>query len=814
MDFQSSRKDWRWQVVYFFFLYNWGWVSGQLRYSIVEESEPGTLVGNVAQDLGLNLPDINRRRLSLVSDRNGKYFFIDEQSGVLTVKERIDRESLCKSSSICLLHLEIGIENPYEPINAEIEILDINDNSPTFPIIYQIINITELITNPGVRFPLIAAQDSDVGVNGISQYRLNQNPYFSLSVKNRKDGTLIAELVLEKNLDREEKAQHKLLLTAIDGGKPPRSGSAEITVIVLDINDNAPVFSQSSYKIRLMENLPIKTVIVKLNATDLDEGLNSKIGYFFDEHTLDLAKEVFDLNPITGEILIKGVVDFETSPFYEIFVKAIDKGIPQLEGRCLIQIEVEDVNDNTPEIIYSSKTKEVPEDAPVGTVVGFITVRDKDSGMNGEVHLDLSPNLPFKIQPFKTRYSLVTSEHLDREKMSQYTIQIIASDLGSPALSSHVLITINISDVNDNSPTFVQPVYNVHIKENNEPGSLLCTVSAVDSDKGLNSALSYSIAESEIDGTSVSSFVYINSINGNIYAQGSFDYEHFQVLKITAQVEDSGSPKLVSNVSVFLFILDVNDNPPTVLYPENSKGFIAQEKVPQSASAGYLVTKISAVDVDSGHNAWLAYRLVEPTSSTLFQISPYTGEIRTIQTLKDLDNAEKPLVISVSDHGEPPLSTTVTVIVNIVSNIAEELPQSQDFIINSQSSPNVTLYLIVSLVAISLVSLITFVILLVKCFKKDSYDYSCGLCCLSNKYQAKHYTDQYKPTLYLNSDGTLKYMEVRMGPPEPQGQCYQACFPSADENNYYASMKPLDFPQAKHVLSEADPSNINQLDQV
>ncbi|OCT87856.1 hypothetical protein XELAEV_18021558mg, partial [Xenopus laevis] len=681
MDFQNTGKDWKWQVVYFFFLYSWGWVSGQLRYSIAEESEPGTLAGNVALDLGLNLADIEKRKLSLGSDGNGRYFFVDQKTGALTVRDRIDREILCGSSLTCLLPLELGTENPFELFSIEIEILDINDNSPMFSSDNQIIKITEIFANPGVRFPLDTAQDSDVGINGISQYKINPNLLFSLSVMNRKDGSLIAELVLEKNLDREEKGQHELFLTAFDGGEQLRSGSTQITIIVLDFNDNAPVFDQRSYKITLPENLPLRTVVLKLNATDLDEGVNAEVTYIFDHHTLASAKKIFDLNPDTGEIYIKAMVDFEESNFYDLFVKAIDKGTPKLEGRCLVQVEVEDVNDNRPEIIFTSKTKKVPEDAPIGTVVGFITVKDKDSGKNGDVRLDVSSNLPFKIQPFKSRYSLVTSEQLDREKTSQYSVQITASDLGSPALNSQTVIVLSVSDLNDNSPMFSQSVYNAHIKENNDPGTLLGTVSATDPDEGSNSELTYFIAESQIN-----------------------------------------------------------------------------------------------------------------------------GEIRIIRSFHEMDNSEQHLVISVSDHGEPSLSATVSIIVNIVENLAQELPQSQDMIPNSQTSPNVTLYLIISLVAISVVSLITFIILLVKCLKRDNYGSSCGFC-FSSKYQAKNYTDQYKPTLYLNADGTLKYMEVRMAPSESEGQCYQACFPSTTEKKYFTYMKPLDYPQVNDFLGDAKPNN-------
>ncbi|MEE6478636.1 hypothetical protein FKM82_011911, partial [Ascaphus truei] len=804
MDFRSSSKAWKRQVVYSFFLCSWGWVSGQIRYSITEESEPGTVVGNVAQDLGLNLADISERRLHLGSEGSRRHFAVDQGSGALTVKQRIDRESLCGSSSSCLLHIEVVVENPLELFSVEIKILDINDNSPTFLTADHIIKITELVTSPGVQFSLDIAQDPDVGINDISQYRLNPNPYFSLTVKNRKDGTLIPELVLEKALDREEKEQHNLILTALDGGEPPRSGSCQITIIVLDINDNAPVFERSNYKIHLLENPSFKTVIMTLNATDLDEGPNGEIEYFLDRRTSDSAKELFNLNQQTGDIFIMGVVDFEQCNFYELSIRAKDKGTPALEGRCFIQVEVEDANDNAPEIIFSSMINEVPENAALGTAVGFLSVRDRDSGKNGEVYLEVSSNLPFEFKPFKNHYSLVTNEILDREKISQYIIQLIATDLGSPPLHTETTIILNVSDINDNSPVFLESVYNAFIKENNEPGSLLCTVSAFDPDEGVNSNLIYSLFENQIDGSSISSFVYINPTNGNLYAQRSFDYENIQVFQITVRVEDSGFPKQFSNVSIIIFVLDTNDNIPTILYPEHSTDLITQEKIPKSASTGYLVTKVSAVDLDSGHNAWLVFSLKEATDSTLFRVSAYTGEIRTIRVLQETDNTEQRLVILISDHGEPSLSTTVTILVNTVDNVVQESPKSRDFLSNSKPTSDLTLYLIISLVAISLVSLVTFIILLVKCLKKESDDSSSGWCFI-NRPHSKYYAEQYQPTLYLNTDGTLKYMEVRMGPPEPQGQCYQACFPPATETHDFT--KPVHFPQYKDMANETNTSS-------
>ncbi|XP_040200839.1 protocadherin gamma-C5-like isoform X17 [Rana temporaria] len=799
MDIRDCCLCWKWQVAFSLLLCSWGWVSGQLRYSIVEESDPGTWVGNVAQDLGIKRAEISQRRLHLSSEKYQKYFTVNKENGGLTVNDRIDREILCGSSVSCVLYLEVVAENPLELLNLDIEIQDINDNSPTFMFDNYVVEITELLTSPGIQFALEIAKDLDVGVNGVSQYTLSTNPSFSLSVKNRKDGTLIPELILEKVLDREEKKEHNIILTAIDGGEPARSGSCHITIKVLDINDNPPVFDQTVYKIKLRENLPLNTVVLSLNASDLDEGANGDILYYFGSHTSESARHLFDLNQNSGEIITKGYVDYEEYNFHELSIKAEDKGLPRLVGNCLVQIEIEDVNDNPPEISFSSLMNEIPETIPLGTTVGIIKVKDRDSGKNGEIQLAMSPQLPFRISTLKNHFSLITDGNLDREKITQYTIQLTASDLGSPALSAKMTVILRVSDVNDNAPTFTQSTYNAFIKENSDPGTLLCTVSATDEDEGVNSDVVYSIVETHIDGTSVSSFVYISSNNGDIYAQRSFDYEHIQTLQITIKVEDSGSPNLFSTVPVFIFILDANDNSPTLLYPEHSEDLIVQERIPKSTSAGYLVTKLTAVDLDSGHNAWLAFNFKDIGSSSLFQVSKHTGEVRTVREFHESENIEQQLVISISDHGDPPLSTTVTVLVMIADNIVVERPKSGDFHRTSKPPSDMTLYLIVSLVAISLVSLVTFIILLVRCLRKESYGYS--TCCGS---ESKSYMDQYQPALFLNTDGTLKYMEVRMVPPGGQGQCYQTNVPPAPQQRDSAFLQSLDFPQLRELVKDND----------
>ncbi|XP_027401991.1 protocadherin gamma-C5 isoform X26 [Bos indicus x Bos taurus] len=641
----------KWQVLCMLSLCCWGWVSGQLHYSVVEESEPGTLVGNVAQDLGLKVADLLSRRLRLGAEENGQYFSLSLMSGALAVNQKIDRESLCAASTSCLLPVQVVTEHPLELIRVEVEILDLNDNSPSFATPEREIRISESAAL-GARFPLDSAQDPDVGTNTVSFYTLSPSSHFSLNVKTLKDGKLFPELVLEQQLDRETQARHQLVLTAVDGGVPARSGTTLISVTVLDINDNAPTFQSSVLRVGLPENAPVGTLLLRLNATDPDEGTNGQLDYSFGDHTSEAVRNLFGLDPSSGAIHVLGPIDFEESSFYEIHARARDQGQPAMEGHCVIQVDVGDANDNAPEVLLASLVNPVLESTPVGTVVGLFNVRDRDSGRNGEVSLDLSSDLPFQIKPSENHYSLLTSQPLDREATSHYIIELLAHDAGSPPLHAHLTIRLNISDVNDNAPYFTQQLYTAYIPENRPPGSLLCTVAASDPDTGDNARLTYSIVGNQIQGSPASSFVYVNPEDGRIFAQRTFDYELLQMLQIVVGVRDSGSPPLHANTSLHVFVLDQNDNAPTVLHPRPGREFSLPQRLPRSAPPGSLVTKVTAVDADAGHNAWLSYSLLpQSTAPGLFLVSAHTGEVRTARALLEDDADTQQVVVLVSSDG-------------------------------------------------------------------------------------------------------------------------------------------------------------------
>ncbi|XP_075131456.1 protocadherin gamma-C5-like [Leptodactylus fuscus] len=767
--------------------------SAQLRYSLLEESEPGTLVGNVAKDLGLNTAGISERALRLGSEQSQQYFALNLESGSLLVRSRIDREKLCGTNVNCVLPVEIVLEKPLELYRLEIEILDTNDNSPVFQNTERTIKITELAA-VGTRFPLERAQDPDLGTNSVSSYKLSPNKYFSLNVQTRKNERPSPVLVLEKALDREEQAEHKLVLTALDGGSPPRSGTSLITITVIDQNDNAPVFDNAFYKISLKENAQLKTLVIRLNATDKDEGPNGEISYSFEDILSEDITNIFSLDDKTGEIRLKGLLDYEKHHSYEISVKALDHGVPEMEGHCVIQVDIEDVNDNAPEIHISSLVSSIPEDTPPGTTVGLLRVSDQDSGKNGEVHLEISPDLPFMITSTQNHYSLVTDGFLDREHASQYTVVLQATDMGDPQLKTQTAINISVMDINDNPPSFERSVVNVDVKENNKPGALLCTVSASDKDFGENAHITYSIINSLINGSPAMSFIYMDTQNGNIYAQQSFDYEQAQVLQFTIRAEDSGTPRLSSNSTVYLHILDENDNQPLILYPGNSRHVPAQQPVPRSLPVGSLITKVVAIDTDSGYNAWLHYNIARATELSLFKVAPHTGEVRLARSIQETDSSIQNLCIVVKDNGSPSLSSTATLLISLEDGSSKESHFSTD-LSETKQTPNVTMYLIISLVAISVVSFITLIILLTKCLRSKPPVATPEM---------NHYMGHTHKTLQLNPTSTLRYMEVAMMPGSQQNQYTKTSGSSDINRDTLNMMKSLNFPQLKQLVNESD----------
>ncbi|XP_056294840.1 protocadherin beta-15-like [Pseudoliparis swirei] len=679
---------------------------GDLSYSVQEELKPGSVIGNIAKDLGLDVGRLSARKARVDMEGNDRHYCgINLRNGDLIVAERIDREEHCGEKPSCVLKFDLLLENPLELHRLSLQVQDINDNAPFFPKDIIKLEITESAAK-GARYRINAAHDADINKNSVESYILQQNPHFLFSSQTNA-GSNYGELVLDKELDREEQQEMKLLLTAVDGGSPQRSGTVVIHVIVLDANDNAPVFTEAVYQATLPENSAINTPVITVSASDADEGVNGEVTYEFSRLS-DKSRNMFSLNEKTGEISVTGDIDYEEGSKYDVFVEAKDGY--GLSSVAKVIIDITDVNDNAPMIYLKSLTSPIPENVSPGTEVGIINVQDRDSETNRQVRCSIQQHVPFKLVPsIKNYYSLVTTGQLDRELESDYNITITATDEGSPPLSSSKTVQLSVADINDNPPVFEEQSYSAYVTENNKPGSTLCSVTARDPDWRQNGTVVYSLLPGEVNGAPVSSYLSVNGDTGVMHAVRSFDYEQFRSFKVHVMARDNGSPPLSSNVTVSVFVSDVNDNSPQILYPAPEGNSFMTELVPKAAHGGSLVSKVIAVDADSGQNAWLSYHIVKSTDPGLFTIGLHSGEIRTQRDISESDSMKQNLIVSVKDNGQPSLSATCSMYLLISDNLAE-VPELKDISYDEKNS-KLTSYLIIALVSVSTFFL-TFIIII------------------------------------------------------------------------------------------------------
>uniref|UniRef100_A0A671Q5N7 Cadherin domain-containing protein n=1 Tax=Sinocyclocheilus anshuiensis TaxID=1608454 RepID=A0A671Q5N7_9TELE len=713
----------KWQVVCFILcFYGVDVIYCNARYSITEEMPEGSFVGNIAKDLGIEISRLISGKARVVTKGGRQYVDLSRDKGTLVVKERIDREELCKQTTPCSFSFDLIVENPIQLHRVTVEVQDINDNAPLFPKENVNLEVSENAIS-GTRFPLDSAIDTDVGLNGIQSYKLHPTDSFKLEVHSQTDGNKYIEMVLQRELDREERDEIKLVLEATDGGSPQKSGTVKIHVTVLDVNDNAPVCKQSVFKTEVRENSPAGTVIGTVSAADADEGVNGQVSYSFAVASKE-ARELFEINTDTGEIRLLDHLDYESQNRYQINIKARDKG--GLADTCKIVIDVIDENDNSPTIQLMSFSNTLPENSPVGTTVAVINVEDADSGKNGLVQCSINQNIPFKIESSLTDYySLVTDDMLDRESLAEYNITILVSDQGISARHANKTLNVKISDVNDNPPVFEFEEYKTFVSENNSPGLTIMTVKANDADWGPNAQMSYFLKDEDMRGAPLSSLV-----------------SQMKSVRVCVKAQDGGSPPLSTNVTLDIIIQDQNDNAPQVLYPVQTGASVVAEIVPRAADVGYLVTKVVAVDVDSGQNAWLSYKLQKATDRALFEVGLQNGEIRTVRQVNDKDAVKQKLTVVVEDNGQSSRSAVVSINVAVADSFPEVLSEFTDFTHGKLYDESLTFYLVLALAAVSFLFITCVaVIISVKIYRwrQSSFLYQSNLPVIP--YYPPHYAD-------------------------------------------------------------------------
>ncbi|XP_018549686.1 protocadherin-19 isoform X1 [Lates calcarifer] len=707
------------QLIAVFLLF---WVGAEavinLKYGINEEMKPGSVIGNVTKDAlkqGFQIAP-QPPYLRVISNSEPRWVELSP-AGILTTQMKIDRDVVCRQNPKCIISLEV-MSNSMEICVIKVEIEDLNDNAPRFPTSHIDIEISEN-ASPGTRFPLEGASDPDSGIFGVQSYSITPNELFGLEIKTRGDGSKIAELVVQKSLDRETQAHYTYEISAEDGGDPPKIGAVQLNIKVIDSNDNNPVFDEPVYTVNVMENSPINTLVIDLNATDPDEGTNGEVVYSFNSYVTEKTRDAFKIDPRTGIITVNGVLDYETTQIYEIDVQAKDLGPNSIPAHCKVTVNVMDTNDNPPVIsLLSLNTEmvEVSENAQRGYVIALVRVSDKDSGANGKVQCRLQGNVPFRLQEYESFSTILVDGRLDREQKDTYNLTIQAEDSGIPPLRATKSLVVKVTDENDNPPHFLKPHYQEMVMENNLPGSCLLAVSAEDPDLGMNGTVSYSIVPGEIKHMDVNTYVSINP-SGRIYSMRSFDHEYTRTFDFKVLARDNGNPSLSSNATVRIVVLDVNDNTPVMTNPPLVNG-TAEVSIPRNAGVGYMVTQVKADDYDEGENGRLTYTISEGDRA-FFEIDQVNGEVRSTRMFGENAKSTYEITVVARDHGKPSLSASAYIVVYLSPDLNAQEPIGP---------VNLSLIFIIALGSIAAILFVTMIFVAVKC-KRDNKEirtYNCS----------------------------------------------------------------------------------------
>ncbi|KAI5942642.1 Protocadherin-8 [Manis javanica] len=405
----------------------------------------------------------------------------------LCLKSTALNNSTYRRNSTCVLAFDVVSfsQDQFRLVHVEVEVRDVNDHAPRFPRTQIPVEVSEGAA-VGTRIPLEVPVDEDVGANGLQSVRLAEpHSPFRVELQTRADGAQCADLVLLQELDRESQAAYNLELVAQDGGRPPSSATTALSVSVLDANDHSPAFPQGAVaEVELAEDAPVGSLLLDLDAADPDEGPNGKVVFAFGARTPQEARRFFRLDPRSGRLTLAGPVDYERQDTYELDVRAQDRGPGSRATTCKVIVRIRDVNDNAPDIAIT----------PLASWVSLL----QDLGANGQMRGALYGHEHFRLQPaYAGSYLVVTAASLDRERIAEYNLTLVAEDRGAPPLRTVRPYTVRVSDENDNAPLLTRPVYEVSVRENNPPGAYLATVTARDPDLGRNGQVTYRLLEAE-----------------------------------------------------------------------------------------------------------------------------------------------------------------------------------------------------------------------------------------------------------------------------------------------------------------------------
>uniref|UniRef100_A0A672RFH9 FAT atypical cadherin 3 n=1 Tax=Sinocyclocheilus grahami TaxID=75366 RepID=A0A672RFH9_SINGR len=526
-------------------------------------------------------------------------------------------------------------------IGVEVTVMDANDNSP---ICNQASFPEDVPINTAVL--TVGATDLDSGVNAELQYSL-----FGIGIEDFYMDANTGELKTASLLDRERTAGYKLIAQATDGGG--LFCRSEISLTILDINDNAPSFAFTRFMASVYESVAPKALLTRLRANDPDEGLNRKIVYSL----VDSAGGMFSTDPSSGVVILEKPLDREVQDSYQIRIKATDRagGDGSLSTEVDLTMIVLDVNDNPPVFQKQDYTVTMPEDVTVGTEVLRVFATSSDVGVNAEIYYRfLSGNELGKFSIDESIGIISVADDLDYELCKDFFLNVEAFDGGMPPLRATTIVTIELLDVNDNSPSFSEDIYNVLISEDVAIGETITRLFAEDLDSQINGRITYSILKGDRENQ-----FWIDPVTGLLKVNKALDRETVSSYSLSVQAFDSGSPAKSTTVNVNIEIADVNDNPP-IFSPANASAVIQLNK-----PAGTTILTLSVSDKDSSRNgAPFEFRIVSGNEGNAFSLDQ-NGELRTSRVFGPDFLV---LVNKARDSGKPRLSSTSFVFVRVIGN--------------------------------------------------------------------------------------------------------------------------------------------------
>ena len=661
-----------------------------IEYSLQEEVLAYSFVGDVASDSRIrhlfNRTVLEHLQFTILP-RNGDrkpaadLFTVTRDNGIIRVRNRIDRDGMCRQLVVCTVNLDVAIHGPpdvFRIAKVRIRIDDVNDNAPVFAEEQVTRQIPEN-TETGTTFSVPAADDPDSPAYGVTRYWIrDESGVFALKVSNGSGSSLDIHLILMKTVDRETERSHRVVVMAGDGGAPSRTGSMTVDVAIIDVNDNHPSFEHVRYDVAITEDWLAGSVLTTVLANDLDSGPFGEIVYGFSGNTLHLYGELFSIDAVNGTITMSRTLDYEIETEYYLVATAGERHGNSIPAETTVHLVIDDVNDNPPDITVNALAShghvQVPESAVVGSFVAYVSVVDADSDDNGVVSCRLVGDDAFGLQMlFPGEFKLETKAALDRESTAEYEIKITCRDLGTPALTSSAVIKITVLDENDNAPMFSKQTYTATMHENNAVGDLVGHVTATDADTGTNGMVSY-----RIHGTA-QRYLNIDPITGALTAKLSFDHEHVSTVRAVIEANDNSSVlSRISSTVFVLTILDVNDNSPTFSTPLFE--FFVQENV----AAGTKVGQVSATDADGDPYNKFTFSFGGTVAE--FTMDKSSGEIFTVQPLDRENRSRYDLVVVATDRLATKLTSSarVTIIIDDVNDKAPVVtfPTPSNFTVN------------------------------------------------------------------------------------------------------------------------------------